>query len=305
MIDATAILVTGATGRIGSRVAERLGGAWRIVPATRAAGFDLLDPEGFRREAASLAASAPLRAVVHFAAFTDVSAAHRQRGDRDGECYRLNVLGAEAAARAARDAGAKLVHCSTDFVFGGDDPGPLTEESPTAPIEWYGATKRLAEERVAELTEDWLSMRVAFPYRAEAGPRPDLVRFLREKLRAGETLRLFDDQWITPTCIDDIALAVGAFLDDPSARGIYHVTGPAATTPFALGRLLAEIEGLPPDRVAAAKLEDHRKVDPRPRQRFLRMDNSKLRAYLAARGLPAPRSVAEALAADTPAPLPA
>lgn len=289
------LLVTGASGLIGSRFCELYGSQFEILSATRSNGYNILDKATLRENLLTDLEGRKLDAVVHLAAYTDVSAAFSESGDKTGNCYRVNVEGTQHVAEIAAEFGAHLVHVSTDFVFAGNDPGNLSELDLPDPIEWYGETKLFAEEVVRNSKASWTIMRIAFPYQKSQGVRPDLVSFISQKLQAGEPLYLFGDQVITPTFADDIADAISRFCSEKSAGEIFHVMGPESLTPFQLGLTLAEITGAESSSITETSLVEYLKKDPRPRQKRLAMDTAKYQKYCDDRGYAIPISVREAL----------
>ena len=134
------ILVTGASGLVGNAFCRKFSDEFVLLPASRKSKYpvDLLGEEGaIQSEIERLEPDV----ILHLAAFTDVSAAYEQDGDRTATCYRLNVEATESIAKAAKRMGAYLVSVSTDFVFDGSSREALTEGSECSPIEWYGKTK--------------------------------------------------------------------------------------------------------------------------------------------------------------------
>lgn len=287
------LIVTGLSGLIGSTLRRLAAPRFELANLDLTEGVDLTDAAQVE---AFVARHTDAVAVVHLAAFTDVSAAHAQQGDRAGACYCLNVEGTRNVVRACTQHGLHLVHVSTDFVFDGARDAPYTEHDAPHPIEWYGETKLWAEEIVREASS-WTIARIAFPFVAGAAPRADFVRKVAQRLAAGEAATLFDDQWITPTFGDDIARGL-LWMTEGIARGeIIHLVGSESLTPFALGRMIAEAFGLDATQVRRGSLADYLKTDPRPRQRCLRLANAKWTALAAAHGLRMPTTLAAALGA--------
>lgn len=286
------ILVTGLSGLIGSRLATIAEGRAELVNLDLAVGVDITNPGQLWAAAAGVPEA---RTLIHLAAFTDVSAAHAQRGDKRGACWRVNVVGTENVARLCAERGLQLIHVSTDFVFDGAKQGAYVEEDAPNPIEWYGETK-LHAERAAREAGAWTILRIAFPYSPEPSPRPDLVRKMAAALREGRDLKLFTDQIITPTYADDVAqgLLLAARLR-PEGE-LFHLVGSSSLTPFDLGLKIASAFNADERLVQPSLLEDYMKADPRPRQRRLRVSSAKWAAYATRYGLGAPLAIDEGLA---------
>lgn len=180
--------------------------------------------------------------AILFSAFTDVDGAQKQRGDKDGPAWKINVEGVESIAQFCRQKNVKLIFISSDFVFDGKG-GPYSEDSPRAEnedsVSWYGYTKIKGEEIVESLT-DYLILRIAFPYRGNFKDKDDFARSVIKKYDSGELYPMFADQYFTPTFIDDVAAAL-ELLVTKQMSGIYHLASPEVTTPFEFANYLLEV----------------------------------------------------------------
>tara|TARA_R110000850_G_scaffold276811_2_gene420334 strand:- start:802 stop:1689 length:888 start_codon:yes stop_codon:yes gene_type:complete len=273
------VLVTGSSGLIGTRFFEKYADKFNLIPGDLCNGIDILNFDDALKTISNLIGRRGLDAVVHMAAFTDVSSAYEQSDDEKGICYQLNVVGANNVIKISEEFGSHLIHLSTDFVFNGMTKTPFKEESAPAPIEWYGETKRLAEEAVVNSNGFWTVARIAFPYLKDQGARPDLVTRIIGKLKAGEKLYLFGDQLITPTFGDDIVDAISRFIESSPEREVFHVVGPEAMSPYDLGHRLAKLLKAPTENLVETSLVKYLEKDPRPRQRYLAMDSNKYRMF--------------------------
>ncbi|HEX7127819.1 MAG TPA: dTDP-4-dehydrorhamnose reductase [Thermodesulfobacteriota bacterium] len=235
------LLIAGAGGLVGRELVDRLADApWRErlegVPLSRA-DLDVTDAAAV---AAALDAARP-SLVVNCAAYTRVDDAEREVE----AAARLNAEapGLLAAACAARGIG--LVHLSSDYVFDGRKSTPYVETDPVGPLSVYGRTKAHGERAVADAFEgrpgaSWLIVRTQWLY-GRAGPA--FVKSVLARARAGEPLRVVDDQWGAPTYGRDLAEGLLALVD-AGARGIVHVANAGATTWFGVARAVLEIVGL-------------------------------------------------------------
>jgi dTDP-4-dehydrorhamnose reductase len=96
-----------------------------------------------------------------------IHTAYRQDGP---DAHEITVAGAEHVARAARAAGARLVHLSTDVVFDGRKGAPYVEDDPPSPVTRYGRDKAEAEERVLAAHPDALVVRTSLIYGGPGAP---------------------------------------------------------------------------------------------------------------------------------------
>jgi len=144
------VLVTGATGRVGSRFVPRLlqrENTVRIL-VRQAEPFRKLGAEvivGDLSAPSSLASAvAGVHTVVHLAAFF--------RGADQGLIRATNEEGALALARAAISAGVeRFVFTSTNLVYGAGRGRPAHEDDPLQPAFPYPQTKVAAEQSLQEL----------------------------------------------------------------------------------------------------------------------------------------------------------
>jgi len=273
------IIGTGLSGLVGSRIMELLQTNFEFVDFSLDSGLDITD---FNQLKSAFTNQSEAKIVLHLAAFTDVDAAFRQNGDKDGICYRVNVTGTENIAKLCAETGKYLIHISTDFVFDGNKHGQYSEEDIPRPIEWYGQTKLWAEEKVQQSECSWVILRTAFPFKAKPSPvvlepkaKLDLVRKIKSKLEAGKTLQLFTDQIITPTFIDNLVKVVEMVLVK-KPQGIYHAVGSTSLSPYALGQEIATVFKIDAKLIQQVTLNDFFREKVRPRQKNLSLSNEKL-----------------------------
>jgi len=216
------LAVTGKSGQVVSSLVERAPEDVEVVPVGRPE-FDLAtaSPDGGLQLFRSIAPDV----IVSAAAYTAVDKAESEPEVAGA----INTAGAGTVADIAAALGVPVIHLSTDYVFDGRKTEPYTEEDPVAPLGVYGRTKLAGERAVADATENHVILRTAWVY------SPYGNNFLKTMLRVGaerEEMRVVEDQRGNPTSALDIADAiftVAAGLirraDDPSLRGIFHLTG--------------------------------------------------------------------------------
>ncbi len=251
------LLITGGTGLLGATVVkEAVGRAWDVVATRHASAAPALTGvRWFELDLATPGAAAQVieRARPSVIVHTAVAIAPEQLDP-------VIVRGSEEVARAARNAGAALVHVSSDMVFDGES-GPFDEDAPLSPITDYGRAKAEAEVRVRAAHDGASVARLSLLYRLDP-PDRSLAAWL-EGARgaadgaggaggAGGAYPLFTDEVRCPGEVGDVARALLdlAFRLAAGPPGLpevrtVHLVGPTAITRYDFGRLVLEALGLP------------------------------------------------------------
>ncbi|KAI5854323.1 RmlD-like substrate binding domain-containing protein [Tricharina praecox] len=144
------VVITGATGQLGRQCVKAFENAeWKVIGTgfSRASGsIQKLDLTDSTAVSALLSSTRP-SVVVHTAAERSPD---RCATDQAGTTA-LNVDSTSLLARLCADMGSTLIYISTDYVFPGT-PGeaPYSAGSPTAPPNFYGATKLAGEGAVLD-----------------------------------------------------------------------------------------------------------------------------------------------------------
>lgn len=246
----TRFLITGAGGMLGHDLQEAL--ADREVTALTRAELDIAD-DGAAQEAV-----AGHDVVINAAAYTRVDDAETH----EEEAHRVNALGAESLARAARRAGAVLLQVSTDYVFDGLATTPYSEDAPLAPVSAYGRTKAEGERRArAAHPEGTIIVRTAWLY-GEHGPNFAATMLALAQQR--ETLTVVDDQRGQPTWTRELAGRIVSLIDSGARRGIVHGTASGETTWYGFARAVFEEAGLDPERIRPTDSSSFVRPAPRP-----------------------------------------
>ena len=157
------ILITGASGFVGSRVAEALRGCYELLtPSHR--DMDVTSEEA----ADGYIQNTHPDVILHLAAISDTGYCE----EHPEESYLANVVSVENIAKAAARHDIKMVWFSSDQVYNGNlEPGPLTEDMKLAPENHYGRHKLLAEERALAICPSSVALRATWMYDA---PNPGM-----------------------------------------------------------------------------------------------------------------------------------
>lgn len=202
------------------------------VTATDRDRVDVTDGEGVL---AAVRAAAP-EVVIHCAAYTDVDGCARD----PERAYRVNGLGAQNVALACREAGAAMVHVSTNEVFSGDDPAGYEEWRPVNPVNPYARSKAAGEFHVRHALPEHYVVRTAWLY--APGGRNFIHAILRHAREKGH-VRVVTDEVSNPTYVKDLAEAM-ATLILTGQYGTYHFVNNGACSRWAFANEILRLAGL-------------------------------------------------------------
>ena len=271
------VLLLGPNGQLGHdirRAHAAPGGACDLVPLPRET-LDLSSAETIDRALGSL----QFDALVNCAAYTGVD----QAEDDAAAAFAVNAHAAQATARICADKGARLVHVSTDYVFGGDvsRQQPLQEGDPLAPVNVYGASKAMGETLVRLASDDAVILRTAslFGVTGAGGKGGNFVETMIRVARERGSLRVVDDQTMSPTASADVAGVVLRMLTDGCAPGVYHVVNGGSATWFQFACEIVRRAGVVADVTPCATAEYPVRA---ARPRYSVLDNAKAAAAFGA-----------------------
>jgi dTDP-4-dehydrorhamnose reductase len=204
------VLVTGATGQVGSEVVTAIHRLGHDVIAPGRSGLDLMQPAQVEQRVKLLGPDW----VINCAAYTQVDRAEQEVE----QAMTVNRDSVEALANAAAYCDARLLQVSTDYVFDGRRTTPYQEDDEPAPLGVYGRSKLAGERAVQAILPDALILRTAWVYGLHGH---NFVRTMLRLAGEGRPLRVVDDQIGAPTWARDIAGAIAALLQ-AGAAGVYH-----------------------------------------------------------------------------------
>jgi len=279
-------LVTGAGGMLGHALVPRLEAAGHaVLPLTRA------DADVTRSDALDYTLSTFHPDVVfHLAAFTRVDDCETHAED----AHRVNALGSRHVALAAAKAQALLVAISTDYVFSGDARTPYREYDAVGPRSVYGASKWAGEEAIRELYARHAIVRTGWLF-GKGGA--NFIDTILRKGRAGESLRVVDDQRGAPTWTADLADAL-VRLAEGGHVGTFHMTSAGEGTWFDVATHVLESAGV---KTALARTDSKTLARPAVRPAYSVLSNDLVRQVLGA-ALPEWRDAVQRYLAGVAAP---
>jgi len=232
------VLITGANGQLGSELCKVLD-SFEIARCTHA-NLEITDLQSVR---GIFAAFSP-DIVINTAAYVRVDDCE----SNSDTAYMVNALGARNVAVAAQESGAKLVHLSTDYVFGGEQRServPYTEFDTPVAINIYGKSKLAGEELVRYLCLKHFIVRTSGLY-GVAGSSGKGGNFVETILRLGQErdeLKVVNDQVFSPTYARDLATKI-AQLVMTDYYGVFHVTNRGTCSWYEFAKEILKVAGL-------------------------------------------------------------
>lgn len=249
------VLITGATGFVGSNIAAVLAARGYAVVAgvrsERVLPWPCLQMP-YADEAALAIAMADFDAVVHCAIANDF-----ERLQADRRYAHDSYVGLTSRlTRVANAVGARMIFLSSDWVF--DGTGHLVpEDEPVNPVNFYGLLKALCEQVVLDLQPQGAICRVGGvmgQHRLHAeGPRSQDVGFgyfvasLVAALDAGTSFTVWQPPGVNEVATIALASEIGAGIDrilGTASSGIFHLVSDEPVTRLGLAQAAAQVFGL-------------------------------------------------------------
>ena len=205
------ILVTGATGQLGSDIVSELKKRNLDVIGVGSSDLDITDESAVKK----FFSENNFSHVIHSAAYTKVDLAETEKELN----YKINVIGTRNIVNECKKYDVPLTYFSTDYVFGGEGTEPHKVDDKVNPLCEYAKAKLEGEKCVRELKKYFI-IRISWIYGKNGS------NFVKTMLKLSETrteLKVVADQIGSPTYTIDIAKVVADIIDKDK-YGTYHVT---------------------------------------------------------------------------------
>lgn len=213
------LLILGATGRLGSVFAAKVGAQFDGLTPTHSA-LDLSHSTLFEKALKRL----EFDMALNVAGLTNPDDCE----ENPALAMRINAESPGILASACAQRGARLVHLSTDYVFAGQGAVFLEEEAPVSPVNQYGHSKRAGEMAVLEACPSALVGRVSWLFGKGGSDVPQAVL---KRAKEGQPLGFIEDKWSVPTSTADLAEWLARLLTDLSdVSGVLHLCNTGCAT---------------------------------------------------------------------------
>lgn len=247
--SSTKVLITGANGMLGQKlVYAGIADPKLHIIATGRGPNRLTNQSGYQYREMSITDSEAVNkiiaeekpdVIINSAAITQVDEAE----ENPSECWRVNVDAVKILLGAAEKNQCKLIQVSTDFVFDGTQE-PYRENSAVNPVNYYGKSKAEAELLVRQAGIKYAIVRTILVYGVTDNlSRSNAVLWALRSLREGKAIRVVNDQFRTPTLVEDLANGILEIVRR-GKKGTFHLSGEDRMSIYELACRVGEHFGL-------------------------------------------------------------
>lgn len=176
--------------------------------------------------------------IINCAAYTNVDQAEKE----SDQAHLINAMGPENLGHVAHRNNLKIVHLSTDYVFGLNGEKPFTEKDRCSPVSIYAQTKYEGENRLLDAYPQACILRTSWVF-GQGGK--NFVSFLLDKIQKEEKIYVVHDQRNRATYVQDLCAALLAII---CHSGIFHFANHGETSRFEIAQKMVEIaaaQGMP------------------------------------------------------------
>lgn len=228
------ILITGANGMLAKEVKEKFEKENELI-CTDVADLDITNEEAVEK----FVEETKPEYIINCAAFTAVD-----KAETAGEIVeKINGDGPANLAKSAKKVGAKLVHISTDYVFGGDleVSKDYKEDDEKAPVTAYGITKLHGEEGIEKNMDEYYIFRTAWLYGIGGN---NFVKTMTKLGSSRDEINVVADQHGSPTYAKDLTEIIYQAIEKKIPYGVYHATNQGYTTWYDFTKAILEKQNI-------------------------------------------------------------
>lgn len=265
------ILITGSNGLLGQSLLDVFlqDKNYEVIALSRGENRHPIK-QGYSYEEIDLTNSVKLQEVIkkylpnfiiNTAAMTNVDACE----DNKEECDKLNVELVRNLKNIALEIESHIIHISTDFIFDGTkQEGYYKETDNPNPLSYYGLSKLKSEEILRNSTINFTILRTILVYgKVHDMSRNNIVLWVRKMLSEKKEITIVNDQYRTPTYVEDLALACKISIEK-KATGVFNISSSKLLSIFEIAQQIAEVFNLDKSLIKPISTKTLNQRAPRP-----------------------------------------
>jgi dTDP-4-dehydrorhamnose reductase len=197
--------------------------------------------------------------IINTAAMTQVDDCECDRK----ACDLLNVSVVEWLGEISEKIEAHLIHLSTDFIFDGIK-GNYKETDVPNPLSYYGVSKLKSEEVLINSKISYTILRTILVFgKVYDMSRSNIVLWVKSMLEKGKEITIVDDQFRSPTYVEDLALACKIAMDK-KAKGIFNISSNELLSVYEIVQQIADVFHLDKKLIKPISTSTLNQTAPRP-----------------------------------------
>ncbi|MCX7833038.1 MAG: NAD(P)-dependent oxidoreductase [Ignavibacteria bacterium] len=191
--------------------------------------------------------------VIHTAAYSKPEVAEKLNYDL---VYKTNVVATKFLVELCNKFHAKIIFTSTDLVYDGFQGQMLSEDSKINPLSIYARTKLLAEEKIKELSENYIILRTSLLYGLALNNTFNHFTKVFNDLKEGKKVKLFYDQYRTPlSLINAVEIIEDLLIKDVNTE-VLNFGGLERVSRLELGQMLCDVVGFDKSLIEKISMDD-------------------------------------------------
>ncbi len=231
------IIILGSNGQLGNELSINLKEIGDLITFTKGE----LDITNFNLVNQTMIDIKP-EIVINAAAYTSVDEAEIN----SDKAFNINSKAVENIAKVLNNLGSCLIHYSTDYVFDGLKKEPYYENDIACPLNIYGKSKLLGEQKVASLMNNFYILRTSWVIGSHGN---NFAKKFLKLAKERKYLDIVNDQYGAPTSTSLISKItveiIKAILEKRRLKpGIYNLSARGKTTWYGIAQKIISIANL-------------------------------------------------------------
>ena len=247
------ILITGASGMLGSTAAVELGKSYEVY-ATGNTTFESVPFENYQafdlgsEDYTALLDWADPDVILHAAALTNGNFCQ----ENPVTAFDLNGVTLDKFIRQSKDH-VKIIYISTDAVFSSSSSLSL-EDDCVSPENVYGKSKELGEFFLRNSAKNYCILRTTIVGLNILHRKNSFVEWIINAANSNEKIGLFNDVFFNPISIWDFIEEIKTNIIPNDIKGIYHLAGSEVCTKYEFGSRLIHEMNLSDEYLSASSI---------------------------------------------------